>query len=92
MIATADTYRQMTHKIKDLAAEVCDGKLVLVHEGGYSEVYVPFCAHAAIEALSDSAINLDDPFGITFEVRQPGPRFDAFLIAEIDHMADQLGL
>ncbi|KEJ95511.1 Acetoin utilization deacetylase AcuC [Pseudosulfitobacter pseudonitzschiae] len=92
MIATADTYRQMTHKVKDLAAEVCDGKLVLVHEGGYSEVYVPFCAHAAIEAMSGSAINLADPFGVTFEVRQPGARFDAFLIAEIDRMAEELGL
>jgi len=24
----------------------------LVHEGGYSEVYVPFCGHAIMEALS----------------------------------------
>jgi len=92
MIATADTFRQMTLRVKDLASSVCDGKLVLVHEGGYSEVYVPFCAHAAIEALSCSTINVPDPFGVTFDVRQPGPRFDAFLIAEIDHMADQLGL
>lgn len=24
----------------------------MVHEGGYSEVYVPFCGHAIMEALS----------------------------------------
>ncbi|WP_223422558.1 class II histone deacetylase [Tateyamaria pelophila] len=92
MLATADTFRQMTSKIKDLAARLCDGKLVLVHEGGYSEPYVPFCGHAAIEALSGSAITAPDPFEKTFEVRQPGPRFDAFLKGEIDRMAQILGL
>ncbi len=48
MLATADTFRQMTLRIKDAAERLCDGKLVLVHEGGYSEVYVPFCGHATI--------------------------------------------
>ena len=28
------------------------GKLLLVHEGGYSEAHVPFCGHAVIQALS----------------------------------------
>lgn len=92
MLATADTFRQMTLKIKDLAARVCGGKLVLVHEGGYSEAYVPFCGHAAIEALSGSSIVADDPFGEAFVIRQPGPRFDAFLKGEIDHMAGLLDL
>ena len=92
MLATADTFRQMTLKIKDLAAEICGGKLVLVHEGGYSEVYVPFCGHAAIEALSGSSTIAPDPFAKAFGSRQPKPRFDAFLIAEIDRMAGLLGL
>jgi acetoin utilization deacetylase AcuC-like enzyme len=92
MLATADTYRQMTLKIKNLAAELCDGKLVLVHEGGYSEAYVPFCAHAAVEALSGSDIVAADPFGQTFISRQPGERLDAFLIGEIDRMAKELAL
>ncbi|MCR8827734.1 class II histone deacetylase [Pseudosulfitobacter koreensis] len=91
MQATADTFRQMTLRVKDLAADICGGKLVLVHEGGYSEAYVPFCAHAAIEALSGSDITAPDPFGEAFVIRQPGPRFDAFLIGEIDHMAETLG-
>lgn len=92
MLATAETFRQMTLKIKDLAGRICGGKLVLVHEGGYSEPYVPFCGHATIEALSGSAITAPDPFAQTFEVRQPGPRFDAFLKGEIDHMAQILSL
>ncbi|MEL7097205.1 MAG: class II histone deacetylase [Pseudomonadota bacterium] len=92
MLATADTFRQLTLKIKDLAARLCGGKLVLVHEGGYSEAYVPFCAHAAIEALAGSQTVADDPFGEAFIIRQPRPRFDAFLKGEIDRMAGELNL
>ena len=92
MLATADTFRSMTHQIKDLAAEVCDGKLVLVHEGGYSEVYVPFCGHATLEALSGSDITAPDPFAESFAIRQPTARFDAFLRGEVDRMASELGL
>lgn len=92
MLATADTFRQMALMTKSLAESVCDGKLVLVHEGGYSEVYVPFCGHATLEALSGSRITAPDPFEKTFDIRQPGSRFDAFLKAEIDHMAGELGL
>jgi len=75
-----------------LAKDICDGKLVLVHEGGYSEAYVPFCGHATIEALSGSAITAPDPLAQTLSVRQPNPRFDAFLRAEIDRMAQELNL
>ncbi|MBW4706260.1 class II histone deacetylase [Roseobacter sp. YSTF-M11] len=90
MLATADTFRQMTRRVKTAAETLCDGRLVLVHEGGYSEVYVPFCGHATLEALSGSAITAPDPLGPALDVRQPGPRFDAFLKAEIDHLAQQL--
>lgn len=92
MLATADTFRQMTLKTKALAKDICDGKLVLVHEGGYSEAYVPFCGHATIEALSGSAITAPDPLAQTLSVRQPNPRFDAFLRGEIDRMAQELNL
>ncbi|MEM6371656.1 MAG: class II histone deacetylase [Pseudomonadota bacterium] len=92
MLATADTFRQMTLKIKALADHLCDGKLVMVHEGGYSEIYVPFCGHAVIEALSGSKITAPDPMARALTVRQPGPRLDAFLRGEIDRMADDLGL
>jgi len=92
MLATCDTFRQMTLQIKALAERICGGKLVLVHEGGYSEAYVPFCAHAAIEALSGSDIVAPDPFGEAFVIRQPSARFDAFLKSEIDRMAEELAL
>ena len=37
MLATADTFRQMTARTMALANGLCGGKLLLVHEGGYSE-------------------------------------------------------
>lgn len=92
MLATAETFREMTLNIKALAERVCGGKLVLSHEGGYSEIYVPFCGHATLEALSGSRIKAPDPMARALTNRQPGPRFDAFLRAEIDHMAQQIGL
>lgn len=91
-MATAQTFRDMTLRIKALASEICGGKLVLVHEGGYSEVYVPFCGHATLEALSGSPVTAPDPYAASFHSRQPNPRFDAFLKAEIDRMADHLNL
>lgn len=90
MLATADTFRQMTLRMKAAAEQHCDGKLVLVHEGGYSEVYVPFCGHATIEALSGSDKHAPDPLAETLKIRQPAPRFDAFLKTEIDFLASQL--
>ncbi len=92
MQAMAETFGAMTQKIKDTAKRLCDGKLVLVHEGGYSEVYVPFCGHAAIAALSGSSIEAPDPMAVGLKPRQPSPAFDAFLHQSIDDMALQLGL
>ncbi|MCV6585083.1 MAG: class II histone deacetylase [Marinibacterium sp.] len=90
MQATAETFAQMTQRLKDAAARLCNGKLVLVHEGGYSEVYVPFCGHATIATLSGSDVTAPDPFAEAFEIRQPSPRFDSFLHEVVRDMADDL--
>ena len=90
MLATADTFRQMTQRVMALADTVCDGRLLLVHEGGYSETYVPFCGHAVLEALSGSAVHAPDPFAAVFAARQPDARFAAFLDSCIRDMEDAL--
>jgi acetoin utilization deacetylase AcuC-like enzyme len=58
MLATPETFRLMTRQMKQAAADLCGGRLLLVHEGGYSETYVPFCGHAVMEELSGSAIRV----------------------------------
>ncbi|MFK7753422.1 MAG: class II histone deacetylase [Sedimentitalea sp.] len=90
MLATADTFAQMTQRLKTAAEALCQGRLVLVHEGGYSEVYVPFCAHATIQTLAGSAIHAPDPLAENFKSRQPSPRFDSFLRDVVRDLAQEL--
>ena len=78
MMATAETFRMLTALAMEAANDLCSGRLVLVHEGGYSEVYVPFCGHAVLQTLAGSGIDAPDPLAETLAARQPGPRFDAF--------------
>lgn len=90
MLCSADTFRGMARMTRDLAADICGGRLVLVHEGGYSEVHVPFCGHAVLEELSGSAATAPDPLGETIAKRQPSPAFDAFVSGLIGEMAEAL--
>ena len=80
----------MTRLTMQLAQDICGGRLVLVHEGGYSEVHVPFCGHAVLEELSGSPVTAPDPLGDTIALRQPSPAFDAFIGAQIADMAAAL--
>ncbi len=88
MLATSETFRVMTRDTRALAEEVCGGRLVLVHEGGYSEAHVPFCGHATLEALSESTIRVADPVLETHVARQPDARFDAFIDGWISELKD----
>ena len=72
------------------SAALCDGRLVLVHEGGYSEVYVPFCGHATIATLAGSTIEAPDPLKPNFTARQPSARTEAFQLELIADMAQEL--
>jgi acetoin utilization deacetylase AcuC-like enzyme len=86
MLATAETFSLMTRQVMALADDVCGGKLLMVHEGGYSETYVPFCGHNVLQEMSGSQITAPDPFAEVFPLRQPDARFDAFVDAWIDDM------
>lgn len=86
MLATAETFAQMTQQVMALADELCNGKLIMVHEGGYSETYVPFCGHHVLQEMCGSQISAPDPFGEVFPLRQPDARFDAFLDGVIGDM------
>jgi len=62
MMVTSEGYRRMTDAMVDLAARACDGKLVAIHEGGYSSSYVPFCGAAVIEGLLGLDESIEDPY------------------------------
>ncbi|HGG04868.1 MAG TPA: class II histone deacetylase [Aliiroseovarius sp.] len=77
MLATADTFRVMTRMVRGWADVLCNGRLMMAHEGGYSEIYVPFCGHAVLEEMSDAGANAPDPLAATFAARQPSARLEA---------------
>jgi acetoin utilization deacetylase AcuC-like enzyme len=79
MLATAETFQMMTRQVMALARDVCASKLLMVHEGGYSETYVPFCGHNVLQEMAGSAIAAPDPFAEVFPLRQPDARFDMFV-------------
>ena len=91
MLCTARTFATMTEMLMETAADLCEGKLVLVHEGGYSEAYVPFCGHAIIAQLANSSITAPDPLAEILEARQPNLRMQAFHSTLITEMAATLG-
>ena len=62
MMLSADGYRYMAEKTKELADKYAKGRLVCLHEGGYCPTYVPFCSHAIIEAISGIKTDVEDPF------------------------------
>lgn len=90
MLATVETFREMTRMTMAAADRLCEGRVVCVHEGGYSEAYVPFCGHAVIAELARSRIDAPDPLAATLTARQPEARFDAFVTAWIDDLQARL--
>jgi len=88
MMATARTFAEMTTRLMALADDLCDGRIAMVHEGGYSEVHVPFCGHAVLQSLSGSKIDAGDPLAPRIDGQQPNERFQAFQRKLIDEMAE----
>ena len=62
MLGTSD-YRYFTSLLMKIAQETqAKGKLIYYHEGGYSDVFVPFCGLAIMETLSGLTTLVKDPF------------------------------
>jgi len=62
MLATSATFRALAQSLLAAADELCGGRLILSHEGGYSTAHVPFCWLAVIEELSGIRTGVADPF------------------------------
>lgn len=59
---TSEGYRSLTRKLMGVADEICDGKLVMCHEGGYNAPTVPFFGLAVVEQLSGLSAGIEDPY------------------------------
>ncbi|MDF0605000.1 class II histone deacetylase [Neisseriaceae bacterium TC5R-5] len=82
----SDSYRQMTAKLMQVADKVCQGKLAMFHEGGYSEAYAPYCGLAVLEQLSGVRTTIADPYLSAWQA-QPGQALQAHQQAVISEAA-----
>ncbi len=62
MMLTSDAFRKMTGMILGAAQELCGGRVVMTHEGGYSAPYVPYCGLAVVEAMCGRDSGVVDPY------------------------------
>src|SRR5262249_52769719 len=46
MMMSAGGFRELTALLMAVAKELCGGRIVMTHEGGYSEMYAPYCGLA----------------------------------------------
>lgn len=67
MSVTADGYRAMTRVLMDVAAEMCDGRIMMTHEGGYSPTYVPLCGVSVLSELSGVPVDVIPPLYAGFD-------------------------
>lgn len=58
----SSVYTSMTKRLMDCAEDLCQGRVAMLHEGGYSRALAPYCGLAVMETLSATRTNITDPF------------------------------
>ncbi|VAW05277.1 Deacetylases, including yeast histone deacetylase and acetoin utilization protein [hydrothermal vent metagenome] len=66
MMMHSEGYRSLTEKLMTAADDLCSGRVVMCHEGGYNDATVPFFGLAVMESLSGIRTQADDPFMALF--------------------------
>ena len=87
MMLYSESYRWMMRSVMQVADECCGGKVAVVHEGGYSESYVPFCGHALIEQLAGVQTAVVDPLLDFAKAQQPNAAFQRFQRQQLEELA-----
>ena len=62
MMVTSEGYRAMTKLLLKAADDLCGGRIVMSHEGGYSAMYVPYCGLAVVEEMTGIRTGVEDPW------------------------------
>lgn len=62
MMAYSETFRSMAKMLLAAADEICSGRVLLTHEGGYAAAYVPFIGLAVLEEISGIRTEVEDPY------------------------------
>lgn len=61
MLCSGETYRGMTDLLMSAASDLCNGRLVACHEGGYAPTHAPFCTLAILESMAGHRTGIIDP-------------------------------
>lgn len=91
MVVTSEGFRALSTEMIQAAEELCDGRIVFSHEGGYSASYVPFCGIAVLEALSGRSSGVEDP-NMAFFAAYPQLQLQPWQQAEVDRAAELVPL
>lgn len=83
MMLHSGSYRALTAMLMEQADDLCGGRLMMSHEGGYSAYYVPYCGLAVMEQLSGIETGLADPYLAEFTV-YPGQELLAHQQAAVE--------
>lgn len=71
MSLSTEAYRRMTQAMIDIAEAHADGRIAVLQEGGYSELYAPYCTLAIVETLAERRTGLPEPQGASTLSHQP---------------------
>ncbi|MGH2343938.1 MAG: class II histone deacetylase, partial [Chloroflexota bacterium] len=77
MLVSMAGFRAMGSRIRSLADELCADRLVIVQEGGYSEVYTPFSTLGVIEGAAGLRTGVRDPYETQSELARAESVFTA---------------
>ncbi|MEN0106851.1 MAG: hypothetical protein AAGC84_10535 [Pseudomonas sp.] len=82
-LLTMKGFNHLAQRARVLADELCEGRLLVVQEGGYNPAYSAYCLHAATEGFIGQASSLPDPLAYM-------PAFAARSAADIEALAKAL--
>jgi acetoin utilization deacetylase AcuC-like enzyme len=89
MSVTLAGYRAMTEAMMAVAAECCEGRLVVTQEGGYAPQYAPYCsatvAQRLVGLLRDGEV-IADPYGERAETQPASVELGLDAAAAIDRV------
>jgi acetoin utilization deacetylase AcuC-like enzyme len=67
-LVCAPEFGYWTKLMKRVANDHCKGRLMMLHEGGYSKEMVPFCGLFAIQELCGISTEIKDPFAHLYQL------------------------
>ena len=68
-------FRNLGRVARELADDLCDGRLLLCQEGGYAITYTAFCMYAVAEGILGIEKPMEDPLAYDASIEQPSNPF-----------------